>query len=63
MVQSLDGTGLRVIGQAGEQAPGSSSARTSYLIDQPAMGEDDDLVMQLRLAMEEVESWRPVASG
>jgi len=63
MVQSLDGTGLRVIGQAGEQAPGASSARTSYLIDQPALDPDDDLVMKLRLAMEEVESWRPVASG
>ncbi len=63
MVQSLDGTGLRVIGQAGEQAPGTSSPRTSYLIDQPSMGEEDDLVMQLRLAMEEVESWRPVANG
>jgi len=63
MVQSLDGTGLRVIGQAGEQAPGASSARTSYLIDQPALDPDDDLVMKLRLAMEEVESWRAVASG
>ncbi len=63
MVQSLDGSGLRVIGQAEEQAPGSSPARTNYLIDQPTMGDDDDLVMQLRLAMEEVESWRPGASG
>lgn len=63
MVQSLDGSGLRVIGQAGEQASGTSPARTNYLIDQKTMGEDDDLVMQLRLAMEEVESWRPVANG
>ena len=63
MVQSLDGTGLRVIGQAGEQGPADPSARTSYLIDEPTMADDDDLVMRLRLAMEEVDRWSPVAHG
>lgn len=63
MVQSLDGVGLRVIGQAGEQSPAGGPARTNYLIDEPAMRDDDDLVMRVRLAMEDVEGWRPVAAG
>lgn len=63
MVQSLDGTGLRVIGQSGEPLPGTTPGRTNFLIDEPTMDTGDDLVMRLRLAMEEVEGWRPVASG
>ena len=64
IAQSLDGVGLRVIGQAGEQeAPDGESSRTSYLVDEPAMASDDELVVRLRLAMEKVEQWRAVTSG